>query len=114
LERLSLVESYMVGKWHWYRFIALGALLLIIDVLCFIDPIRAFLGALIESAVPGLKTGLATSLLPVLAIVAFIVVAEGWKWMLRINMRTALQVISDLKKKYRAVISDDPEPRERS
>jgi hypothetical protein len=114
LERLSLVESYMVGKWHWYRFIALGALLLIIDVLCFIDPIRALLGALIESAVPGLKTGLATSLLPVLSIVAFIVVAEGWKWMLRINMRTALQVISDLKKKYRAVISGDPEPRERS
>jgi hypothetical protein len=104
VERLRIVENYMVGKWHWHRFIVLGGVLLMINLLCFVDPVRKFIGASSELMVPALKIGLAESLLPVLAIILFVAVAEGWKWMLRMRISITLHVMSDLKKKYRPTL----------
>jgi hypothetical protein len=101
LERLNIVENYMMGKWHWYRFAVLGAILLVVDLISLIDPIRVLVSNLVESAAPALKQGLAASLLPVLAIMLFVIVGEGWKWILRLKIRTALDVISALKVKYK-------------
>ncbi len=110
LERLRIVESYMVGNWHWYRFIVLGVILAIMDIVAFIDPIPIIVGNLIDSTLPSLTRGLSASLIPVLTIVLFVLVGEGWKWFLRVKVETTLEVFAGLKGKYRLLTLNEERP----
>jgi len=100
LERVSVVEAYIAGDWQWHRFIAMSIIVLAADAVCFIAVVRQRLSTLAHLFLPDLSNTVISSLLPDASFVVFIVVAEGWIWMMRAKTRASLHVIDLLKTKY--------------
>jgi hypothetical protein len=101
LERLHVVRDYISGDWQWHRFVVMGAIVVVADLVCFVDPVRQTLSAITQLSLPDLSTDVASSLLPDFSLVVFVLVAESWIWTIRVRTRTSLNVMSALKGKYR-------------
>lgn len=99
-ERLRAVEEYISGNWQWHRFLAMGLIALIGDVICFFPAVRMTISSMIASVDFGLKGAVVSQLLPAFVFVSFLVLAEGWIWAIRIKARLSLSLISDLKGRY--------------
>jgi hypothetical protein len=102
LEQLNLVEAYMAGPWQKHRF---AAMLLIVAVTCtvaFFEIVRRVVGTAV-SLVSDVPLEIISKLLPSICILAFVLAAEGWIWIKRLNIHTALVVMDRLRKNYALV-----------
>lgn len=99
LEQLNIVERYIAGNWQVKRFYVMFALVAITNILCFSKSAQESLAFLIGLFQQDLANPIA-ELSPGLSIAAFVLVAEGWIWIRRLNTYTALRVIDGLKHSY--------------
>ncbi len=104
LERLHVVRDYISGSWQWHRFVAMCAIVIAADLVCFVDPVRQTLSTIIHSYLPDLSTDVISSLLPDFSLVVFVLVAESWIWTIRVRTRTSMNVMSVLKEKYKMTL----------
>ncbi len=100
IERLHVVKIYIAGNWQKYRFLVMFAIALVAIAISFVAPVRLMVSLAIASLVFGLKETVISPLLPSLVFVVFLVIAEGWIWMMRAKTWASLNLISDLKEKY--------------
>jgi hypothetical protein len=99
-ERLQLVEQYIAGAWQWWRFLAMIAAIIVVDVESFSESGRAQSAYLLHLLFPNLDEGVILALLPSLAIVVFILVGESWMWTKSIKTLASIRVLAHLKTKY--------------
>jgi hypothetical protein len=100
LERLHVVENYLAGDWQKHRFLAMCLLLAAANVICFVEPVQQAASAVMRLILPPNLAPAIVRLLPHLSIILFILVAEGWIWIMRVRTWTSLHVIAALRKSY--------------
>lgn len=80
LEKVRIVEHYILGEWQWWRF-GIGTLLAI---------------AMNLLAWRGVSIGYAAG-----SIFAFVVIVESWMWLMRWRGKYGIQLLEDLNQRYR-------------
>jgi hypothetical protein len=100
LERLEVVKQYLAGNWQKHRFLAMCLILAVANLVCFFEPAQQGLIAVARLTLPPNMVPAVARLLPHLSIVLFIVVAEGWIWVMRVRTWASLHVIGELRHKY--------------
>jgi hypothetical protein len=97
--QLVYVTEYMFGTWQRYRFLFLVVSIFLLDLLCFLTPVRTYVSALIHQIIPIEQTTI-SALLPDVGLLLFLIVSEGWIWTQRLKVSVALKTIEELSKKY--------------
>jgi hypothetical protein len=100
LEQLGVVDRYMRGRWQWLRFGVLALLVAGTNVMAFSPPVRAWVASYVGAFFPASTSNAIAGLLPVAALVLFVLVSEGWIWVLRLRNAVALRTIADLATRY--------------
>jgi hypothetical protein len=100
LEQLDLVITYMTGPWQRLRFVVMIVLAIGMNVIVFWDDGRAFVANLLVVFVPPTDAAMMDRLIPSLSFLVFVLVAEGWIWIQRVRVRTAIDLIESLSEKY--------------
>lgn len=100
LERLNAFVLYISGHWQWFRFGAMGVVLAILNSATFSNGIRKLISDALARSYPALTSAQISRILPVVLFVFFIVVEEGWIWIMRMRTDFVLKVTSDLEQKY--------------
>jgi hypothetical protein len=103
LERLNVVTNYLTGTWQWRRFVVMGILVIVFDIVCFVPPVRAASSDWIAYLVADLnsKSDAISRLLPDALFLLFVLVAETWIWIKRVRVATSLDILDEMKLKYR-------------
>lgn len=100
LEQLGVVDRYMRGRWQWVRLGVLALLVAITNVMAFSPVARAWVASHVAGVFPASTSGAIAGLLPVAALVLFILVSEVWMWFFRLRTAVALRTIADLATRY--------------
>ena len=100
LEKLLVVADYIVGKWQWYRFAAIGLVLLCLDAVALSKGLSADAAYLLNLAAPALPEQFIETILPQLFFSTFIVIAEGWIWWKRLFVRLSLNAFEHIGNGY--------------
>jgi hypothetical protein len=98
IEQLYLVDEYMTGRWQLHRFALMFLLITVMCIVAFFPPVRGIVGDLVASYAPVDTT---VQLLPGSLFLLYVLIAEGWIWVRRIDLHIALRVIDQLNKKYK-------------
>lgn len=101
LERLRVIEGYIGGDWQWRRFAVMAGMMLIASVLVAFSPLRTSLADLLNRLYPSLPAEKVSPLLTAAFLAIFVLVAEGWIWIMRIRTRLSLQLLAVLDSRYR-------------
>lgn len=99
-EQSNILETYLAGYWTWVRAGLLLVLLVGVNLICFISAAREFLLRWIGE---GLNEAVAAALAPwlaLLAVVVFLLVAEGWQWANRLQASATVRALGLLRDKY--------------
>jgi hypothetical protein len=98
-EQLDIVEYYLVGKWVWIRQATLLALLVGVDVMCWISEISNYIAGSLHEWNPEVKSEAIVRLVPLAAIIVFLAAAEGSQWYMRLRTRLSISALRLLKEK---------------
>jgi hypothetical protein len=104
LEKLNVLETYVGGHWQWYRFGVMFAIAIILDAVCFVAPLRDVTALGVHFLFPNFSAAAASSLLPVIAFVGLLLVAESWVWLMRAKTRTCIGVIDGFRRRYKLAL----------
>lgn len=103
-EQLDFVEYYVAGKWVWIRQACLLVLLAGVDVVCWVDAVSKNIAGWIHIWDPEINKEAVIGLVPLSAIILFLVAAEGSQWYMRVKTRLSVAALRLLKEKeYRVV-----------
>lgn len=98
-EQLEIVEHYAAGKWVWIRQSCLLSLLAAVDVICWVGSISDTISGSAHTWDPDISKEAVAGLVPLAAIITFLVIAESWQWYMRIKMRFSVMALRELKEK---------------
>jgi hypothetical protein len=103
-ESLNWVKNYMTGKWQIWRFAAMLLIATAMIVISINEGMRGLAASLVAWLFPSdVPFNTIKELLPASLFVIFIMVAEGWIWMMRTVTRTAIYTIDQLHSHYNLV-----------
>jgi hypothetical protein len=97
---LSIVSDYMLGNWHWLRFLIGGIVLTVLNLVSFNRSIATWISVAPVPWLPPFSTGRVLDLLPSLLLLLFVLLMEGWIWYKRIVMIVSLSLINRLNDGY--------------
>jgi hypothetical protein len=100
IEQLNLIASYINGRWQWFRFAIMAVIVAAADIVTFSPAARSLAVDHIHAFMPTTTRAAVANLLPVACLVLFILIAEGWIWLLRLRNAIALQTIDAIAEKY--------------
>jgi hypothetical protein len=92
IDQLAFVKVYHTGRWKWRRLITGVVMLLILNIMANTAVMEQLASRIQVSADTILAAGVALYLLLV----------EGWAWIMRLQTRVAIQTIERLRPHYRA------------
>lgn len=101
-ERLAAFSSYIAGEWQWQRFLAMGAVLVVLIMVTFVVSLRGFIShslVALDGELP--DTAQTSALLAPALFLLFTVVEESWIWIRRLRTDLTLSITSDLEEKYK-------------
>jgi hypothetical protein len=108
LERLVLVTRYLYGPQMKLRNKVGFAMVGLVALVTYVYPLRTMIGDLLHFLLPSIGRESVASILPASAFFCFVIVTETWQWMMRINVKSSLAALIDLRSRY-ALIPYDPE-----
>ena len=88
-KRLSLVRAvanYLTGNWQWHRFAVMLLITGVVAVVSFSFEARQFAASEIQKTFRHLSADAIAALLPALFLGLFVLVAEGWNWLMRLRV----------------------------
>lgn len=100
LEKLAIVSEYMRGRWQVHRFAAMlamaVALIAATNALLYFQLDRTVAGLVVQ----GLPAERLVQLAPAALFVVYVLIAEGWIWLKRMNAYHAVNVLDELAEKF--------------
>lgn len=104
LEKLNLVSEYVVGSWQARRFKALLAIIVAVNAIAWIDPLRQLVAfgasTIVTYSLTDLPVDVAARLLPGICVIIFVTISEAWIWTKRVGLKASLQNMDDLRNRY--------------
>jgi hypothetical protein len=101
LEQLNAyVVDHMQGRWQAFRYVSMAVLVLALLCASHLNDVRRFVAEHIHSMTLGLSVERIESLASPLLFLAYVVVAEGWVWLMRLRTRRRIALIDELRSRY--------------
>jgi len=100
LEQLRVITAYITGWWQWARFGIMALTVVFANIFVFSPQMRATASGQIKNLMQSTTVDAISNLLPVAALVLFVLIAEAWIWSLRLRNAIALRTIELLGRKY--------------
>ena len=105
--KLDIVASYLTGKLVWIRAACLILLLLLVDLICWLDVVGERVGFWLHEMRPAISEGSAAALVPVISIMFFLLIGEGSQWFMRVRTKLLLSTFDYLGTRYSLRPVDD-------
>ena len=99
-ERLKHVARYLFGDWQWKRYIVMGTILVLYELIVFVDVLRNFVGSAGAQLFPEIGPATVASFVTGMIFAGYIVIAELSVWSVRLKTKAIIDILDEQRIHY--------------